>query len=230
MRKFLYAAGAAVIAILLINYKTTSTETVAGFDSVNNEVMIAEAQGAIDDRVSQDNETQLDDTEVHPKVSLLRNILNTKNDNDPRLDTEFRNLSVEEKAALISMYEQMRPESLNERGTIVFLMGREITRPEDAEFLKRVLSEEPCLSLSNCGVPNAQRDPHMDSVNDTTLSYPQLVALNRIKSFVSQRELRNVNPTILSHLADAAKIGQNSRIPLVQARANEIVSILETRN
>lgn len=229
MKKIIFAAVAAVIAIWFINLKSTSTVgSEVSFDSSHENFESLQTQESAREKSA----VQVVDTglQKHPKVTLLKSILETNNDNDPRLDSEFRNLSEEDKEALTSMYESMRPESLNDRGTIVFLMGREITRPEDAEFLKRVLSEEPCLSLSNCAIPNAARDPHMDSINDSTLSYPQLVALNRIKSFIGHNDLKNVNPSILSHLADAAKIGQNSRIPLVQARANEIISILEARN
>lgn len=139
------------------------------------------------------------------KVSTLKEILASKNDNDPRMDTELKNLSNEDKDALVSMYNDLKPERLNDKGTIAFLIGREMTRPEDAEFLKNILSEEPCLSLENCGVTNAGNDPHMDSVNNVTLSYPQIVALNRIKNFVQSQDLQNVNPNILAHLTDAAK-------------------------
>lgn len=165
-------------------------------------------------------------TSAQKKVSTLKEILASKNDNDPRMDTELKNLSNEDKDALVDMYNDLKPERLNDKGTIAFLIGREMTRPEDAEFLKNILSEEPCLSLENCGVTNAGNDPHMDSVNNVTLSYPQIVALNRIKNFVETKDIESVNPNILAHLADAAKIGQNSKIPMVQVRAKEIANLL----
>lgn len=163
------------------------------------------------------------------KVSTLKEILATKNDNDPRLDTELKNLTNSDKDALVNVYRDLKPESLNDKGTIVFLIGREMTRPEDAEFLKAVLSEEPCLSFDNCGVTNAQTDPHMDSVNNVTLNYPQVVALNRIKTFVQTQDLQTVNPSILSHLVDATKIGQNSNVQMVKSRSHEIAEILKRK-
>lgn len=160
------------------------------------------------------------------KISTLKEILASKNDNDPRMDTELKNLSSEDKDALVNMYQDMKPESLNDKGTIAFLIGREMTRPEDAEFLKNILSEQPCLSLENCGITNGQSDPHMDAVNDVTLNYPQIVALNRIKTYVQTHDLQNSNPNILNHLMDAVKIGQNSKIPMVQARSEDIANLL----
>lgn len=160
------------------------------------------------------------------KISTLKEILASKNDNDPRMDTEFKNLSDEEKDALVGMYQDTKPENLNDKGTIAFLIGRDMTRPEDAEFLKNILSEEPCLSLENCGITNGQSDPHMDSVNNVTLNYPQVVALNRIKAYVETHNPQNSNPSILNNLMDAIKIGQNSKIPMVQSRSKDIANLL----
>lgn len=163
------------------------------------------------------------------KVATLKEILSSKNDNDPRLDTEFKNLSNEDKDALVGFYRDLKAESLNDKGTIVFLIGREISRPEDAEFLKAVLSEEPCLSLDNCGVTNAEKDPHTDSVNNVTLNYPQVVALNRIKNYVQTHDLQTVNPSLLSHLIDATKMAQNSNVAMVKNRAEEVADILKQK-
>lgn len=160
------------------------------------------------------------------KISTLKEILASKNDSDPRMDTELKNLSNEDKDALMGVYQTMKPESLNDKGTIVFLIGREITRPEDAEFLKNILSEEPCLSLENCGITNGETDPHFGVVNDVTLNYPQVVALNRIKTFLQNHNIQKLNPSILNDLIDAAKIGQNSTIPMVQNRSKEIANLL----
>lgn len=160
------------------------------------------------------------------KISTLKEILATKNDNDPRMDTDLKNLSNEDKDALVRMYQDLKSESLNDKGTIVFLIGRDMNRPEDAEFLKSVLSEEPCLSFDNCGVTNPQTDPHMDAVNDVSLNYPQIVALNRMKTYLASQNIDNVNPTILNHLMDAVKIGQTSKVGTVQARSNELSNLL----
>lgn len=160
------------------------------------------------------------------KISTLKEILTSKNDSDPRMDTVLKNLSNEDKDALVSVYQTMKPESLNDKGTIAFLIGREITRPEDTEFLKNILSEEPCLSLENCGITNGETDPHFGAVNEVTLNYPQVVALNRIKTYVQNHDLQKLNPSILNDLMDAAKIGQNSKIPMVQNRSKEIANLL----
>lgn len=181
-----------------------------------------------DRRAASVEEVQI--TATAKKIKVLKEILALKNDNDPRLDTELKNLTNEDKDALVQVYKDLKPESLNDKGTIVFLIGRELTRPEDAEFLKNVLSEEPCLSFDNCGITNPETDPHMDSVNNVTLNYPQVVALNRIKSFIQTQDLQTVNPGILSHLVDATKIGQSSKVNMVKNRSQEIAEILSKKN
>ncbi|MES2768178.1 MAG: hypothetical protein V4596_03450 [Bdellovibrionota bacterium] len=221
--------------IAIYNLKTPSNRLASS--EIENEVplveeMIAPAETAVELVSSGQAQTGYS-TGYSPatlrKISILKEILAGKNDNDPRMDTDLKNLSNEDKDALVDMYKDLKAESLNDKGTIAFLIGRELTRSEDAEFLKNILSEEPCLSLENCGVTNSQRDPHMDNVNNVTLSYPQIVALNRIKTFVQTQDLQTANSNVLNHLIDAVKIGQNSKIPMVQDRSKEIANLL-TRN
>ena len=217
----------AVVIWSVFNTRATSVESEGSmpFDEAQIELPEAVTTAASDSN----RELSQNQNGSQEKIAVLKEIFKSKNDNDPRIDTLFRNLSVEDKDALVKMYQTMSPESLNDKGTIVFLIGREMTRPEDAEFLKSVLSEEPCLSLENCGVTNSQRDPHLDSVNDVTLNYPQVVALNRIKTFVENQNLQNVNPSVLSHLMDAVQVGESSKIPMVQSRSKEISNLLNRK-
>jgi hypothetical protein len=112
------------------------------------------------------------------KLSELRAILRSKNDNDPRLDSDFDGLTEEEKALFRREYAALPPELRNERGTIVYLLGRGPATPEDWDFLRAVAGEPPCLSLADCSrrpAPGLDEDPG-DAV---TLAYPALVAMSQ---------------------------------------------------
>ena len=120
------------------------------------------------------------------KVALLDTILKSKNDNDPRLDTEFNNLSAKAKKELQEHYKRLPPEDRNGRGTTVFLIGRNIDSPEDFAFLAEVVSESPCLSLTDCDYADEleTQDSHThkhDNAQEITLAYPQIVALKSLE-------------------------------------------------
>lgn len=108
-----------------------------------------------------------------PKLAKLEHILSARDDNDPRLDTDFEELSEATKRAFRRRYNELPHEYFNERGTLVYVLGRNMTTLADWEFFHAVVAEPPCLSLSNCskagGVPG----------NEVTLAYPALVALKR---------------------------------------------------
>ncbi len=125
------------------------------------------------------------------KIAVLEEIIASKNDNDPRLDSEFRGLSPEIKRALEGRYFATAKEKLNERGTVVFLLGREAKTPADLAFLKSVTKERPCLGLTDCRkIEVAAHDhadgheEHDDGINERTLVYPQTVALKSLERFL----------------------------------------------
>lgn len=143
--------------------------------------------------------------EALAQVSALQGALESHNDNDPKLDTEMRNLTPETKSKMIGMYRSMAREKRNDRGMIAFLIGREINRDEDLEFLEEVLAELPCLSLSNCETESGSA-PHADGEvsNDTTLIYPQLVSLRALGEFARTGEnerLKNAARVILERVS-----------------------------
>jgi hypothetical protein len=119
------------------------------------------------------------------QLQMLRSVLQSRNDNDPRLDSELRQLSPGARALFREEYRRVPAESRNERGTIVFLLGRNLETEEDFRFLQTVLSEPQCLSLTHCNSapPRGDADDqehHHSSLDATTLSYPQLVALKSL--------------------------------------------------
>lgn len=110
------------------------------------------------------------------RIEALRRVLASKNDNDPLLDTGFNGLSSEEKRRFRAEYSGLALERRNERGTIVYLLGRNLTSPEDWEFLREVASEPRCRSLADC----SKSDPGSSAPGDeVTLAYPALVALKQ---------------------------------------------------
>jgi hypothetical protein len=150
------------------------------------------------------------------KVELLASIFSTKNDNDSRLDSEFKDLDAATKARMRAYYAKLAPESLNQKGTVVFLIGRSLDSPEDAEFLLSVLQEPPCLTLLHCAsrVPDQSEE---DVGNEVSLAYPQIVALRysgkafallppeRRAAFLAQlRKSGNANNAALSRAAREA--------------------------
>jgi preprotein translocase subunit SecF len=60
------------------------------------------------------------------RIAILDQIFEAKNDNDPRIDTAFNHLTPGEKRALESKYLNYKKEALNERGTIIFLLGKNV--------------------------------------------------------------------------------------------------------
>lgn len=109
------------------------------------------------------------------QLRTLTEVLVSRNDNDPRLDRDFNALSPEVKAQMRGLYAATPPERRNERGTIVFLLGRKPETPEDWAFLKIVASEPPCLSLADCSKPPKPGE----AADEVTLAYPSLVALRQ---------------------------------------------------
>jgi hypothetical protein len=160
----------------------------------------------------------------NPKIKILNEIFISKNDNDPRLDSDdFRNLSREDKKALIAFYESLPKEARNEKGTIVFLIGRSLSETFDFDFLKNVLSEKPCLGLENCAVEIKSSDEHHHDVGlDITLNYPQIVA---IQSLINKLEQDPNNQTLKNNAKELINIAIQTGVPAIISKAKE----LETR-
>ncbi|MBI2386568.1 MAG: hypothetical protein HYV14_11200 [Elusimicrobia bacterium] len=108
--------------------------------------------------------------------AVLDEILASRDDNDPRLDRDFLGLPDGTKRRFRDKYRALPRERLNERGTIVYLLGRNLTAPEDWAFLREVAAEPPCLSLADCARPSAEPGAAGD---DVTLAYPALVAVRQ---------------------------------------------------
>ncbi|MEK7388732.1 MAG: hypothetical protein AAB036_03450 [Elusimicrobiota bacterium] len=124
--------------------------------------------------------TSASDSAASSKLRVLEEILRSRNDNDPRLDREFTALSAETKRLFRRAYGDIPTERRNDRGTIVYLLGRNLTAPEDWSFLKKAALEPPCLSLADCSKAAASPD------DEVTLAYPSLVALKQAQRFLDE--------------------------------------------
>lgn len=148
-------------------------------------------------------------------------ILSTKNDSDSRVD-KLKKLSPEFHKELHKKYSLIKPEDRSGRGMIVFLIARDLQSASDLEFLQSIYQESPCLSLENCAIASSDNDPHHSNVNQTTLIYPQLVALFQIEKHLE------ANPKILDDAEMRAgflttlKQAETFPVPSVRDRAEKI--------
>ena len=65
------------------------------------------------------------------QLATLEEILGSRNDNDPRLDRGFVGLSPEARELFREKYRSLAPERRNERGTIVYLLGKNLQTADD---------------------------------------------------------------------------------------------------
>ena len=151
-------------------------------------------------------------------------ILKAKNDNDPRLDSELRHLSPEAKRLFEAHYAGLAAESRNERGTIVFLIGRDLKTDADIDFLTGVFAEPPCLSMGNCHEAPAHSkhdDEHFESANDVSLAYPQLAGLKQIEAYLGSGQ---TNPAVVNRLLALLEATKSSPVHPVSQLAGEILT------
>lgn len=156
------------------------------------------------------------------QVSVLKEILASHNDNDPRMDRELKVLSAETKAIFRKIYKDIPAEKRNDRGTIVFLLGRNLSEPEDFDFINEVLNEPRCLSLADCnrievGGLSKEHDEHQGGFN-VSLAYPQLVSLHSLANFLKEKTNGPLSEAAKNIIAQAT----HSNIPEVAQMADNI--------
>lgn len=163
------------------------------------------------------------------QLQILAEIFKSKNDNDPRMDQDLKNLSEPLKAALRKQYSETKMESRNERGTIAFLIGRELSDGRgsltDVEFLKNVLLEKPCMNLLDCSKPAASvtaEEQHLEGIHETTAHYPQLMDLRYLKLALNGSNLSPENRAAVLAALEAARNSPNARV------AQEAQTILDS--
>jgi hypothetical protein len=121
-------------------------------------------------------------------------------------------------------------EDRNGRGTIVFLLGRNLQTAADISFFKNVFSESPCLSLSDCQKFNSsEKESHLESANDVTKNYPQVVALNRIEAAMSEQlndssRPLNSDSQYRQSIFDALQVASNSQVSIIKSKATDLLN------
>jgi hypothetical protein len=164
------------------------------------------------------------------KLLVLDEILKSKNDNDPRLDTEFKQLSPELKRAMTRYYQVIPDEQRNERGTIAFLYARAMTGPQDTEFLTTVLMEKPCLSLADCSKPASGGDrehAHLEGLEETTSNYPQLTAIRQaVQRYNAARGETPPNEALANAIIEMCRKAENSPNPRIAEEARLVLKYL----
>lgn len=170
---------------------------------------------------SEKHEFQLDAKGI-TQLKLFDEIINTKNDNDPRMDQDLKVIDPPTRKAFIAKYESLPKEDRNARGTIIFLLGRNINSVQDLDFFKSVLSEKPCYSMENCEKESQMGDResvHLESSLEASLHYPQLMALEFLKR-------TNHDPVLLEKALKIAQEAKNSPVPAISKKAAEVEAFL----
>ncbi len=82
-------------------------------------------------------------------------------------------------------YTHLKPELRNEKGTILYLLGKNLNTPEDFDFLTQVLAEPQCQSLNDCTKTDGPTSTHTDQASSiaVTLAYPQMVTLTILAQY-----------------------------------------------
>lgn len=155
------------------------------------------------------------------KWAVFLEALKSKNDNDPQLDAELRELSPEMHESIKAAYKLLPPEDRNGRGLAAFLIARDLKTRADAEFVKEILKESPCLSFQNCSV-EAAPDPHLDGINQTSLNYPQLAALYQLEKRLEDKPEILDDPEMKSEIAEIIREGRQFPSAAVQKRAEDL--------
>ncbi len=135
------------------------------------------------------------------KWFVFESIFNSKNDNDPRLDSELKKLSVPLHEALYEKYDSLQPENHSGKALIAYLIARDLTTTSDTQFLKKVFQESPCLSLQDCN-SRASENSHHSGVEQTTLIIVQLNVLYSLEQKIL------ANPRILEDSAQRSRMIQ----------------------
>jgi hypothetical protein len=162
-----------------------------------------------------------DDPQVQAQLQILSEILKSKNDNDPRMDRDLKVLSEASKAKFREAYKALPMESRNDRGTIVFLLGRNIANENDLKFFDEVLSEPACKSIQDCskdepGTAHRDHEEHQGGMA-VALAYPQMVTLHGLKNYLE----KNPNGPVAEKIQDLIAQAKHSAIPEVSKMATE---------
>ncbi len=159
------------------------------------------------------------------KWKLIEEFLVSKDDNDPRVDQELSSISDELKLKIENAYQALPLENRNGRGFLAFLITRDLRTDKDVQFLKSIFEEKACLSLSDCG-SSAQEDPHLDSVNNVSLNYPQMTALYQLQKRIENDPSILAQPSVRQEIELLLREAKQFPAPGISSRVEEIENLL----
>lgn len=158
------------------------------------------------------------------KLKIVQEILISENDNDPRIHTEFNNLSLKLKMSLFDQYQALAPEKRKQKALIVLLISRQIQSIEDIELLKKVFEDEPCLSLSNCKTKSNERDFYNVAIEEMIINYPQMILLYEISKQMSSEDSPLIDPKLRSEIRPLLAAAIQNGTPAVRSKAHELLA------
>ncbi len=235
-KSFVFGTAAGAIALVAVFFLKNRTPDLASIQSAGSASTPATAQsttpsenalrsaatGATSQPVTL---TQLD-AASQAQVKILDEVLTSRNDNDPRLDRELKTLNPSARSAFRTRYQTLPKEDRNGRGTVVFLLGRNLETLEDLGFLEDVLNEAPCFSLDDCVRDTKAAvgdDAHHDSTIEITLAYPQLAALSALEIFLKSESAGQKKSPERDKAIQDLETASRSPIPRIANKAAEIL-------
>jgi hypothetical protein len=220
---------AAVVIGLRVILNTQNNSKPDSVEATSPSGASAEGVGLLNSKASLSSPAPVPITERDRQLDgILTQILASKNDNDKRLDTEFKNLSPGTKYLLKQKYASLPAEARNERGTIVFLLGRDLASSgtaADFQFFDQVGAEPPCRSLGDCSQETkaGPEDSHEETAIGVTLSYPQQVLLHTLQDYLSQQQPgQNSQGNLVGPALHTLQVMVQSGNPAVTGKAQEI--------
>ena len=160
-------------------------------------------------------------------VKTLNEILASKNDNDPRLDQSFNHLSSGARYLMEKRFYETPAEKLNEKGTIVFLLGNHLESGADIDFLGKVLEEPVCRSLEDCNKDANSADAegagaHQEVGIEVTLAYPKLMSIKKMESYLAKPNSEQSHE-IQERILNLLQKQMESPIPAVRRSAERVL-------
>ena len=219
-----FIAGVLIVGLAFYFTKKNSSENLtaekAGFSPRLHDTSVAlQPEAEPTDQPATTEPTALAAEQV--KWQELQQIIQSKNDNDPRLDQDFKKMNSELHALLRDKYAEVPMEDRNQRGLIAFLIARDLKNNDDLEFLKKIYEENPCLSLEDCKA-KSQDDPHLAGIDQASMNYPQLVSLYQLEKQMKENGALFSDPKIKE--TARALLDQAAQFPVqgVKERAAKI--------
>lgn len=158
------------------------------------------------------------------KLKIVQEILISENDNDPRINTEFENLSLKLKMSLFDQYQALAGEKRKQKALIVLLLSRQIQTNEDVELLKKVFEDQQCLSLQDCKVKTTETDFYNAAMEEIIINYPQMILLYEISKHLSSLDSPLRESKLRYEVRPLLAVAVQNGTPAVRSKAQELIA------